>query len=459
MRFRHLFLFLLLIGELWGQGPNTAYYYNPQTELSWARCTLYLEGGSQLKIPFLPVVSGNFQRAPLGTHNYSKDIDVDSRLVFIGNGIFLDDQVNCYFGRRSDYTLGKIDISGRVVLFCYDFPDKIEEQYGKNAPLKKRIVDAELRGASAVILFSFEKKDPFLMISFDNESDIPKIPVITIAKETAIHILQSAGYDSETFIREWHESGKPPGSSVLISRILLQIESDFEKIETENFLFRFRKEVIPYNSMQEIAEVNEKALRFLLRLFKGDGELRWEKLFAVYFKDYDTKLFFTHHWGSGLASGEGIFIVHKGKVPDFALAVHENAHILAHINWGGSTSFLNEGVGKYAEAMASDKNKNHLQTLRFMEEKKLFPLEDMLDFQIGRTGLKTDVGYPAAGSFVGFLIEKYGLRAFKEVFALENRTKKERENADSWNAAYGKSLHDLEKEWHRWLTDRNDLNH
>lgn len=451
MKIKRLFLLLFLISRLWGQGPNIAHYYNPETELSWARCSLYLEGGSSLDLPFLPVVSRNFHRAPLGTHNYSKRVDIDSRIVFIGNGIFLNDQVNCYEGRRFDYTSGEIDVSGRAVLFCYDFPDRIEEQYGKEAPLRKRIADAELRGASAVVLFSFKKENPFLLISYDREADIPKIPVITIAKRSALHIFQSAGIGGESFIREWQESGKPPESSGLISRIRLQMDSDFEEIETENFLFRFRNEVISDMNMREIAEVNEKALRFLFGLFKGDGELRWKKLFAVYFRDYDTKLFFTHHWGSGLASDEGMFIVHKGEVPDYALAAHENAHILAGMNWGSSTSFLNEGVGKYAEAMASEKNKNHLQTIRFMKENKLFPLEEMLDFQIGISGLKTDVGYPAAGSFVGFLIENYGLKAFKKVFALENRTKEERKKKSSWETAYGKPLQHLEKEWHHWL--------
>ena len=178
------------------------------------------------------------------------------------------------------------------------------------------------------------------------------------------------------------------------------MESGFEKIETENFLFRFRKEVISYENMQKIVSTNERALRFLFELFEGDEELRWEKLFAVYFRDFDAKLFFTHHWGGGLASGEGIFIMHRGEIPNFALAVHENAHILASLNWGNFSSFLNEGIGKYAEAMASDKDKNHLRTIRFRKEKNLFPVEEMLGFRIGRPGLKTDVGYPAAGSFV-----------------------------------------------------------
>ena len=44
--------------------------------------------------------------------------------------------------------------------------------------------------------------------------------------------------------------------------------------------------------------------------------------------------------------------------------------------------------------------------------------------------------YILAGSFVGFLIEKYGLPKFKSLYQTE-----------SYNKVYGKSLRSLEKEW------------
>lgn len=150
-------------------------------------------------------------------------------------------------------------------------------------------------------------------------------------------------------------------------------------------------------------------------------------------------------------------MVHRGGVPDIALAAHENAHILSKLNWGDSTSFMNEGVGKYAEAMAAGDNRNDLQTVAFLKENKLFPLEDMLGFQIGITGLKTDVGYPAAGSFVGFLIRSCGLQTFKEAFRLENRNFEEKASQDTWQKAYGKSIQELEKEWLSWLVESHKV--
>jgi len=452
-----LIILLLISLPLRAQGPRPAYYFHPATVLAWAECHIGLKGGSEQKLPFLPVILTGFQRAPLGTDNYSRDIQVEAPLVFAGNGIFKKDIWDCYRGRRDDYTIGEIDLTGKAVLFCYDFPDKIEEKAGKDIQLNKRIAEAADRKAAAVVLFSFKNEYPFLTVSYGREEAIPQIPAISITRASASSILQSAGLDAESLFKQWQETGNPPGSSVLITRLRLTIKGAFDKVETKNFIIRFRTDEISRETMEKIAEVNEKSLGFLFGLFKEDQGLRWKKLLTVYFSDYDSKLFYTHHWGTGLASDEGVFMVHRGGVPDIALAAHENAHILSKLNWGDSTSFMNEGVGKYAEAMAAGDNRNDLQTVAFLKENKLFPLEDMLGFQIGITGLKTDVGYPAAGSFVGFLIRSCGLQTFKEAFRLENRNFEEKASQDTWQKAYGKSIQELEKEWLSWLVESHKV--
>lgn len=445
---------LFLVGQVWAQGPLVSYYYNPATELTWAQCFLYQEGGSRQKIPFMPVVSRRFQRCPLGTGNYSKDINVDGILVFIGNGILKEGVWNSYVGKKSGFISGDIEFAGNIVMFCYDFPDKIERQFAKEFPLIKRISEAAARKAAAVVLFSNSEPYPFLYASYENAPDIPDIPVITITKSSALDILFSSGIDGEVLFKEWEQSGQPPESKDLISRLHLKIKGNFEKVETANFHIRFRSEVLPAQEMQALAQTNEKAITFLFDCFKEDKDLKWQKEFIVYFRDFDSKLFYTHHRGMGLSSDEGIFNVQKGGVPQLGLAVHENMHTLASLNWGSSSSFLSEGIAKHAEALATNKDDNHLQSIKYMKEGKLFPLEELLTFDIGVSGLKTQVGYPAGGSFVGFLIEAYGLSAFKNVYALESRPPEEKEKENSWEKAYGKSLQVLEKEWHHWLSKR-----
>jgi hypothetical protein len=93
-----------------GQGPEPSYYFQLSTDIPWAQCHIYFDGGSRQKIGFLPVISSKV--APFGTNKYSQGIDLDGRIVFIGDGIPTD----CYEG---------VDVVGKVVMFVYDFPSEI----------------------------------------------------------------------------------------------------------------------------------------------------------------------------------------------------------------------------------------------------------------------------------------------------------------------------------------------
>jgi hypothetical protein len=460
LRFSHIlaanFIIIVMLCNVCAQGPRVSYYYNPATELSFASCYIYQQGGSQQKIPFLSVIS-SYQRAPLGIGNYSKDVHIEAPIVFIGNGIVKEGVWNSYMGRRFDYTQGEIDVAGKAVMFCYDFPDEIGKQIKDEVPLEARISEAAARKAVAVVLFSCTTEYPFLYISYKRESDIPDIPVISITKSSASNIIESSGFAGESFLQAWEDSGNAQ-SAELISRIKLHIKGNFGKVETDNFLIRFRNELISKDEIEQITAINEKSIKFLFDVFKEEKELNWKKQLTVYFRDFDSKVFYTHHWGSGLAINEGVFsIFQKGK-RDFGLAVHENTHTLTYLNWSdNSTSFLSEGIAKYTEALATEKDKNHLATIKYLKEGNLFPVEEMVHFNIGFAGMKTNVGYPASGSFAHFLIDTYGLKSFKEVFILEARSDTEKKKENSWEKAYGKPLAELEKEWLYWLGKRYNV--
>jgi hypothetical protein len=442
--------------SLQAQGPRLEFFFHPATELNWAECHLESRAGSRQRVPFLPVITTGAARAPLGTFDYTRDIDITAPIVFAGNGIVLEGGHDSYHGRRDDWTVGSIDMTGKAVLLSPDFPDAVQENVGKDYALRRRIEEAARRGAAAVVLFTAKEGFPFLTVGYAPGAEAPRIPVITITRATASAILDAAGLDPAELFASWTEKRTPPESRDLIARLHLRIEGAFQRSETTNFLFRYRAKELDRAEMDRIAEVNERALTRILDLFKGAGDLRWTKLPAVYFSDYDSKLFYTHHWGSGLASDEGMFMVHRGGVPSLGLAAHENAHILGTRNWGGTTSFLNEGFGRYAEAMVTDPDLNDRQTAEFLRDGKLFPLEELLTHNIGRPGLKTQVGYPAAGSFVGYLIRTYGLAAFKKVWQLEAREDKEKAKADSWTAAFGRPLSELEAAWRAFLSGTRD---
>ncbi len=446
---------VLICGRASSQGPLVSYYYQQATELQFGKCCIYFEGGSEQRIPFLPVITRGCQRSPLGTRNYQQDIKVRGQLAFAGVGIVLNNETrNDYCGRRGDYTTGEIDVSNKIVLFSIEYSDSLKEKYKKLVSLEHRIAEAERRGAEAVVLFSRKDDFPFLYAQYDSVGKIPHIPVITIMKSSFEKIMASAGEDGQSMLGEW-ENNAIPTSRVLISRLSLQLKGCFNRVESEHFLFCFREKTIPETQMKELVQINEKAVRFIFDFFSSIEKPRWDKKMNVYFRDFDSKVFYTHHWGVGLASKEGVFMVHYGKIPDFGLAVHENTHLYTYANWGEeASSFMAEGIAKHLEALSGDKNRNHLAVLHFMGNNELFPLEELITYHLGMSGLKTTVGYPATGSFTGFLIDSYGLEKFKCAYILEGRGQEEKENKGTWMRVYEKPLETLESEWLYWLVRR-----
>lgn len=443
---RLLFLFALLFNTLMAQGPDESYFYNRLADFGTHSMYIYHTGGSKLKIPFTMAIDRK-DRAPLGIEKYSKDISVDAGLLFVGNGISVPDKYDSYRGKKESFANGEIDVKGRALLLCYDFKDSIETAYGEKFTLEERISYAYEKGAACVILFSHKTKFPFLFLNFQKGAKTPSIPVLVITEESAQDIFLSAGINWEKMIQKWIKTGMPPASNELIIKVKVKVDGMFQSVKTPHFVFRWRNEDYSRLNMKHIAGLNEKAYNFIIGTFPSLKQER-DKMFITYFKGFDTKLFYTHHWGKGLACDAGIFNVSVGEVPNYGLAVHENMHIL----WGtNSTSFLSEGIAMYAEALATDKNKNDAATLSYYKQNKLFQLKEMLSFTIGLPGEKTEIGYPAAGSFVGFLVRTYGLLSFRNLCLYEARKESEKINDDSWVKAFGKTIDSLEKEWHGYL--------
>jgi hypothetical protein len=448
---------LVAFSALEGQGPRVSHFFHPATEVPWAEGVVYQAGGSRQKVPFMPLVATGSYRAPLGTANLTRDVAVDGGLVFIGNGIVHGEDWNSYVGRREDGSLGAIDVSGKVVLFSHDAPDAAREEYGRAVPLSRRIGEAAARGAAAVVLFATSEDHPWFSLRFGAGVEPPDVPAIILSRQSVLDLFAASGVFDELVLERWAETRAPPESRELITSMRIRLDGVFETIETENFVFRYPRGAYGRDDMNRIAELNEESLRFLRRTLQVDEPLRWERLTTVSFTGFDSKLFYTSHTGRGLASQEGVFNVFAGGVPDYSLIVHENMHILGGLNWGSTTSFLNEGIAMHMEALATDRDRNHGRTAALLEAGSLFPLESMATFQIGMPGAKTDVGYPASGSFTGFLLERWGVGPFGEVFALEGRNLEEREADDSWPRVYDRDLKALEREWLAWLATEHAL--
>ncbi len=114
---------------------------------------------------------------------------------------------------------------------------------------------------------------------------------------------------------------------------------------------------------------------------------------------------------------------------------HEMVHVIAHNTLQyGRTGILGEGIAVWLNGQA----KNHHATAHeLLAQGKLPSVLDMVE-------RFDSSAYPAAGSFCGFLIDRYGLEVFKQLYPLEDPSSKLRE-------LQGKSFPELEADWHGYI--------
>src|SRR4029434_1087679 len=119
-------------------------------------------------------------------------------------------------------------------------------------------------------------------------------------------------------------------------------------------------------------------------------------------------------------------------------------HEIVHIYAPNDNRFLAEGLAVYLhQKLASNpafpnfgKSLDAEARVRLREIDSLDRLNSVRTPRPLSSVLSEESAYVLAGSFVGFLIEKYGLPEFRKLY-----------ETGIYETTYGKSLGDLEKEW------------
>jgi len=415
-----LSIFLILLSTYaFAQGPQLPYFHKASTELSWASCYINSEKGLKQKIGFFPIINEK-TNCPIGLENYSKDINIDKALVYIS--VNLD---------------GKLDHKQ-----CQDIKDKIVMVYdykhdGRDMSLVARMLEEKIKyaidnKAAGMVIISSKNATPLYTVDL-----IKELPVIAITDKTAITIFERAGIDYREITKKKKENKTSIITEIPVS-LQLKIDGKFTCIETAKFKYKYLQDSFTEAEMNQQVSINAQSVDFILRLFK-ELEFKWSKENIYYFNNYDSKIFYTGYWGIGFSCDQGVYNVFFNKEASYNLSVHENTHSLLRKNSLSFSSFFDEGIARYAEAMAANKELNRKKIIELIGNKKLRPLEEMLSYNIGSDPEETEIGYPASGSFVEFLIEKYGMKIILRLDkkATDPITKKE--------------LVNLENEWLTWL--------
>ncbi|MBU1110819.1 hypothetical protein KKB83_04330 [Patescibacteria group bacterium] len=219
---------------------------------------------------------------------------------------------------------------------------------------------------------------------------------------------------------------------------MLKVKSHWEKQETENIIFYFLKPA-EFSSSEKgsFIDAREEAYKVISQFLHIDIEPKIT--FYVFPRDRDFCR--KYLWVEPNQAYPGLFVVFS-RISQ--TAGHELAHIFSYyLNNAYHLSYkiLSEGLATWLDQSERD---FHKITGDLKKEGKLVSLNKIVnsnDFK-AQSDLIT---YPECASFVGFLIDKYGLESFKQIWVkedLENTIQK----------VYKKSLGGLEEEWLVFLT-------
>jgi hypothetical protein len=182
------------------QGPSPSYFHDLGSQIPWAECAAYQPGGSSQKA---------------GTQGYSRDVQFDSHLVFIGEGV----------AETESDTDSVPDLGGSVALMAL--------QPTSSATFEERVMMLARKGAVAVAVFPKDKRvfypvlKPELMKEFED-----LVPVIGLSHDTARRLFEAHSPLGEQDLQRWMEGGEAPRLGRMVPRLRCYFEGRFRRLES-----------------------------------------------------------------------------------------------------------------------------------------------------------------------------------------------------------------------------------
>ena len=428
------FILLFLTNIAYSQGPDKAFFYDPEIVLPWSTCRIYYEYGSGFEIKYLPVTSRKV--LPLGMNEYNDFINVSGQ-------IYLDPD-----GFIENIDPGKArQLHNSILMSCYDLSDEFGIKSFIELNYEKLIRYADSLQMQAVILYSIWDENPLFFYKESDLENIADIPVIVTNKFWAEKILTAAGVDKE--VMEIQPANKKSYSRALTVKADIRIQG-FKKTEANYMDFFYDPSYVNEQRVKKLIHDNDSSIQMIRNILSlADNKSNWTKVPYVLFNNFDQQFFYSARKGYGVSSENLISVVMTSSKFSFDLIIHENTHRYLYENWGHSSSFMDEGVAEYVEAMATEPDINHLKCVQFLQENRILSFNNYLDADIGEPGDITAVGYPLSGSFIDFIVKTYSLDYVYKLYKLESNSTPNR--ADHWKDLFGLDPDSLFNEWKKWL--------
>ncbi|UCD52115.1 MAG: hypothetical protein JSW27_05645 [Phycisphaerales bacterium] len=226
-----------------------------------------------------------------------------------------------------------------------------------------------------------------------------------------------------------------------------------ERRATDHFDIHYFADSTAAKQIDQIVRRREDAFKSLCELLKVESGPR---IRFILFQDKASKLKATGHQGAGWAYGNTIVEVYNED--EHVDPYHETAHIVMG-QFGDPPAMFNEGFAVHMQEGHRWNGQPVDETATgLLKEDRLVPLATLLmRTEIGARDDDGEVAYPQSGSFVGFLIKRYGQDRFLKVYGALKRSgdpQVHQANLRAIEEVYGQTLAQLEREWKAILSEQ-----
>ena len=371
-----------------------------------------------------------------------RSLNLSGPLTFVGFGITKENS------EWDDYKNSTVE--GQVVIILTSVPrDDLKSFPDPYSTLEYKISNAIEHRAKAIIMT--ESKTTSLSNSIPYTLKKPVIRrddvVVVFIPKGILDILLGElqrGFTISSLQAKIEEKMIPLGPLPLGLEIEILYEgNEFEKYESAHFIVYFHKRTLAERKLHEIIQEREKVYTRIAEILGIEPP---HKIRLFLFPSSREKTFYTGHIGAGAAQGFTVMEVYNEEIK--VEPHHELTHIIASLINPSPPALLNEGLAVSIVPYWDGKHVDEWVRL-YRRKKELIPLMTLLTFtEIGSPSTMPSVSYPEAGSFVKFLIERYGIDKFRQLYS---KAKNGREflkfNKELFIKVYGKSVEQLEEEW------------
>lgn len=224
----------------------------------------------------------------------------------------------------------------------------------------------------------------------------------------------------------------------------------FRNRESKHFIVYFTHPSEAEKYIGDLVELRENVVAKIESLLQV--QLR-EKIIIFFYPTEMTKLSLIFHSGLGLA--------YKNTIAEVFMAgpnldpYHELTHAVA-CKIGSPPALLGEGLAVFMQMGSRHEGKDiDAICAENLTKGRLIPLEVLFNYtKIGSQESQPDISYPEAASFVKYIVQKYGIDKFKEIYSRMKSTMDSLQHASNlkiFDNVYKRSLAWLEEDWKSYL--------